>query len=107
MSCQVLLVAEAEDDIFDIYRYVLAPDGRDRADFVLEKLQSVCRDLTRMPGKGHLPPELERIGVRDYREVHFKPYRIIYQISGKKVFVHCVLDGRRALQEQLERRLLR
>ena len=42
-----------------------------------------------------------------YREVHFKPYRIIYEIVGRKVFIHCVLDGRRAVQELLERRLLR
>ena len=60
-----------------------------------------------MPGRGHVPPELERIGVRGYLEIHFKPYRIFYQIAGRKVFVHCVLDGRRALQEVLERRLLR
>jgi hypothetical protein len=40
-------------------------------------------------------------------EIHFKPYRIIYQIVGRTVFVHCVLDGRRAVQEMLERRLLR
>jgi toxin ParE1/3/4 len=52
-------------------------------------------------------PELERIGVCGYREIHFKPYRIIYQIAGQKVFIHCVLDGRRAMQEILERRLLR
>jgi toxin ParE1/3/4 len=45
--------------------------------------------------------------VREYREIHFKPYRIIYQIVGRKVFIHCVLDGRRALQEVLEHRLLR
>ena len=31
----------------------------------------------------------------------------IYQIEGQTVFVHCVLDGRRDLQELLERRLLR
>ncbi len=31
----------------------------------------------------------------------------IYQIVGRKVFIHCVLEGRRAVQEVLERRLLR
>ena len=107
MSYQVLLVAEAEEDIFDIYRYVLAGDGRDRADHVLAKLQETCQSLAQMPGKDHVPPELERIGVRDYIEIHFKPYRIMYQIVDKKVFIHGVLDGRRALQDVLERRLLR
>ncbi len=107
MSHQVLLVAEAEEDILDIYKYVLRADGRSRADYVLRKLQETCQRLSRMPRRGHNPPELERIGVCGYREVHFKPYRIIYQIAGRKVLVHCVLDGRRSMQEILERRLLR
>jgi len=107
MSHQVLVVAEAEEDIYDIYRYVLRADGRNRAEYVLRRLKEACRSLGRMPRRGHSPPEIERVGVRGYREVHFKPYRIIYEIVGRKVFIHCVLDGRRAVQEILERRLLR
>jgi len=107
MRYQVLVVAEAEEDIFDIYRYVLIADGRDRADYVLQRLRRTCQSLAQMPRRGHSPPELEHVGVRGYREVHFKPYRIIYQVVGRKVFIHCVLDGRRAVQELLERRLLR
>jgi toxin ParE1/3/4 len=107
MKYQVLLTAEAEEDVFDIYRYVLSGEGRDRADQVLARLQETCESLSQMPNKDHIAPELERIGVRGYREVLFKPYRIIYQIVDKRVFIHCVLDGRRALQDVLERRLLR
>jgi toxin ParE1/3/4 len=107
MKHQVLVVAEAEEDILDIYRYVLTQDGRERADYVLRKLQDVCRSLVTLPRRGHIPPELERIGVFDFLETHFKPYRIIYQVVGRKVFIQCVLDGRRDMQELLERRLLR
>jgi len=107
MKHQVLVIAEAEEDIFDIYKYVLRADGRNRANHLLVKLQETCQSLAEMPRRGHSPPELERVGVRGYREIHFKPYRVIYQIVGRKVFIHCVLDGRRALQEILERRLLR
>jgi len=32
---------------------------------------------------------------------------VIYQLIGRNVFVHCVLDGRRDMQSLLERRLLR
>ena len=105
MKHQVLVVAEAEEDIFDVYRYVLRADGRDRADYVLRKLQETCQSLALMPRRGHSPPELEHVGVRGYREIHFRPYRIIYQIERRRVFIHCVLDGRRAVQEILERRL--
>jgi len=45
--------------------------------------------------------------VAEAEEDIFDIYRIIYQIAGRKVFIHCVLDGRRAVQEVLERRLLR
>jgi len=107
MRFSVFLTAEAEADVFDIYRYVLAADGRDRADHVLAQLQKTCQSLAGMPRRGHIPPELERIGVRGFLEIHFKPYRIMYQIVDKNVFVHCVMDGRRALQDVLERRLLR
>ena len=107
MKYKVLVIAEAEEDIFDIYKYVLRADGRNRADHLLVKLKETCQSLAEMPRRGHSPPELDRVGVRAYREIHFKPYRIIYQIVGRKVFVHCVLDGRRTLQEILERRLLR
>jgi toxin ParE1/3/4 len=107
MKYQVLVVAEAEEDIFGIYRYVLRTDGWERADYALQKLQDTCASLAEMPRRGHNPPELERVGLPGYREIHFKPYRVIYQVVGRKVYVHCVLDGRRAVQEVLERRLLR
>ena len=107
MKHQVLVIAEAEEDIFDIYKYVLKADGHSRADYLLVKLQETCQSLAETPNRGHIPPELERVGVRAYREIHFKPYRIIYQITDRKILIHCVLDGRRSLQEILERRLLR
>ncbi|MBN1360301.1 MAG: type II toxin-antitoxin system RelE/ParE family toxin [Sedimentisphaerales bacterium] len=107
MKYQVFVVAEAEEDIMDIYRYVLRADGRARANHVLRNLRKTCQSLAQMPQRGHCPPELEQVGVRGHREIHFKPYRIIYQIMGRKVFIDCVLDGRRAVQDILERRLLR
>lgn len=107
MTCTVRITSDAEDDIFDIYRYVRTADSGSKADYVFGKLQEACESLAHMPERGHTPPELERVGVREYREIHFKPYRIIYRVSGRTVFVHCVLDARRELQQLLERHLLR
>ena len=47
------------------------------------------------------------LGITDYREAHFKPYRIIYRVMGQQVIVYCVLDGRRDMQSLLLRRLMR
>lgn len=107
MKFKVFLAEDAEEDLFDIYRYVAQNDSVEKADRLLDNLEMIIQKLESLPQRGHFPPELERIGVKDYREVFYKPYRIIYQITKSEVFVHCVLDGRRDLQEQLQNRVLR
>ena len=107
MSFTVNVISEAHDDILNIYRYILNNDSKESAEYLLRKIEETCMSLLQFPGRGHFPRELERIGVYTYREIHFKPYRILYEIAESQVYVHCVLDGRRSLQELLERRLLR
>jgi len=107
MKYSVYLIADAEEDIFEIYNYILRYDSAEKADYVFRKLQEICNSLETMAMRGHVLPELDRISVHDYLEIHFKPYRIIYQIFAHDVFIHCVLDGRRDLADLLQRRLLR
>ena len=104
---RVRIVEDAEQDLVDIYRYVATNDSVDNAEYLLDELESLCLRPAELPLRGHIPPELDRIGVKTYREVHFKPYRVIYEVIGQAVLVHCVLDGRRDMQSLLERRLLR
>ena len=56
---------------------------------------------------GNNPPELKRISIDEYREIHSDPYRIIYQIVDKNIYVHAILDARRDLKSLLSERLLR
>lgn len=103
----VFLIAEAEDDILDIYRYVAAYDSVANAATLFENIQKTITSLEQQPTRGHIPPELARIDVREFLEIHYKPYRIIFQIIKNDVYVHGVLDGRRELFTLLQRRLLR
>lgn len=107
MKYEVFLTKDAEEDIFEIYNYVATHDSVGKADVLFGKLKETCLSLEKYPERGHYPPELERINVREYSEIHFKPYRIIYQIREKQVYIHCILDGRRSLQDLLQERLLR
>ncbi|MBT3198335.1 MAG: type II toxin-antitoxin system RelE/ParE family toxin [Phycisphaerales bacterium] len=107
MIYSVAIIDDAQADILAIYKYILGNDSVGAADHVFGKIEELCYSLNQLPERGHVPPELARINVTAYLEVHFKPYRIIYEIEGKKVFIHCILDGRRELQDLLERRLLR
>jgi len=107
MKYKVRITDEAEQDIPDIYYYVTRNDSVAQAQALLDKLEETCSSLTELPDRGHIPPELEHVAVREYLEIHFKPYRIIYQVIDKTIFIHCVADGRRDMLSLLEHRMLR
>ena len=107
MKHQVFLISDAAEDIFGRVSYIASNDSPERAAYVYDKLKDTCSTLEFFPRRGHVPPESERIGVDNFLQVHFKPYRIIYSLSGNKVFVHCVLDGRRNMEDLLRSRLVR
>jgi toxin ParE1/3/4 len=107
MRFDVVVSTDAERDLEDIYKYISEHDGMAHADHVLAKLEDTCRGLANLPQRGNIPKELVRLGIAEYREVHFKPYRIIYRIMERRVVVYCVVDGRRDMQSLLQRRLLR
>lgn len=104
---QVSLITDAEQDLLEIYDYVARTDLVGKAEKLLDKLEELCIDLERFPERGHIPPELDRVAVTVYREIHFKPYRVIYRIENMNVYIHAVLDGRRDLEQLLLQRLLR
>ena len=106
-SYSINIIEDAEQDLVDIYRYMSFHDHEKNTDQLLDKLESLCLSLDSLPLRGNIPPELDRIGVTNYHEVHLKPYRIIYEVIESSVFIHCVMDGRRDLLSVLERRLLR
>ena len=97
----------AEDDLFNIYVDVALNDSVERADRLFASLRRTCLKLKSLPLRGHVLPELLEVGVVEFREIRYKPYRIIYSVDASKVYVHCVLDGRRDVQTLLEERLLR
>jgi toxin ParE1/3/4 len=50
-------------------------------------------------------PELQRLQMREYRELNIAPYRLIDRISGHLVLVLGVFDSRRNLEDILLERL--
>ncbi|OWO94276.1 plasmid stabilization protein [Rhizobium esperanzae] len=107
MRYRVLLAEEAERDVEDLYRFIAARDGAETAERILTEIESACADLGEFPTRGNIPKELASIGISEYRELHHKPWRMIYRIIGTDVVVYCVADGRRDMQSFLERRLIR
>jgi toxin ParE1/3/4 len=103
---EVLLTANAEQDIECIHDFLCRSDGKIQAERVLERLLDVVESLSSFPERGAHPKELLTVGFRECRQVLFKPYRVIYQTSGRRVIIHLICDGRRDMQTLLARRLL-
>ena len=63
--------------------------------------------LQTLPERGRVVPELRKIGLLQYLETFHKPWRMIYKIHGRAVWIMAVLDGRRDLADLLFERLAR
>lgn len=103
---EVLLTQGAEQDLASIYDYIAEFDCKANADRVLDRLLEVVKSLTTFPERGTYPKELAALGIRDYRQAAFKPYRMIYRVIGQRVYIYVIADGRRDMQSLLSRRLL-
>ena len=100
------MTADAARDLEEIVAWVARHDGPARAQRVLERIQDAVDALKRFPERGPHPPELVALGIREYRETFFKPYRIVYHVDAARVFISLIADGRRDTQSLLARRLL-
>jgi toxin ParE1/3/4 len=103
---EVLLTRGAEQDLESIHDYIAECDCVANADRVLDQLMEVVGGLAQFPERGSYPKELVALGIKEYRQTVFKPYRLIYRLMGHQVFVYLIVDGRRAMQSALARRLL-
>lgn len=106
MAFKVLLTRGAQRDLAAIHDWITTYDSPGRAAHVLGRLEDVASKLAQSPERGSVPEELRFLGIADFRQVYFKPYRIIYRVMGKEVHVYLIVDGRRDLQSLLARRLL-
>ena len=104
---QITITSSAEQDIEELFYYIAKKDSASAAEHVLDKLEECITSLQQNPDRGSFPPELRKSGIKDFREVFFKPYRVIYEVLDSKVIVHVCADGRRDMKSLLESRLTR
>ena len=103
---EVALTNDTVIDLEELDDYISSHDSPENADYVLNSIEEVIQGLGDMPERGCYPEELSQLGIKEYREVFFKPYRIIYRIIELNVYVYLIVDGRRNMQKLLQRRLL-
>jgi len=106
MPYRVLLTQDAVNDLEELDTWIATHDSPERADYVLDRISEAFQKLAELPDRGTYPKELSALGIREFQEVFFKPYRIIYRVERRKVYVYLVADGRREMQTLLSLRLL-
>ena len=107
MAFRVFLTADAACDLEELNSYIARHDAPGKAEHVLANIEKICNKLSESPERGVYPKELLALGIRDYREVFFKPYRVLYRVMGDTVYILLIVDGRRDMQTLLQRRLLK
>lgn len=100
---EVIWAKTAENDLLKIIEYI-AQDSQSNALKILRKIKKQVDDLYLSPKRCRIIPELYDQGITQYREMIIRPWRVMYRISGSKVYVLSVLDSRQNIEDILLKR---
>jgi plasmid stabilization system protein ParE len=103
----VAVSSAAAEDVAGAITYIAETDGLSRAALVDRRLDRALGSLARLAPRGRIAPELRRRGIRTYHEIQCSPFRIIYRVVRREVWVLAVVEGRRDLDELLHERARR
>ena len=96
----------AETDLINIIEYI-AVDSHRNALGIFNKIKKKAADLNAFPEKGRIVPELHTQGINQYRELIIPPWRLIYRITDKNVYVLSMIDSRQNVEDILLSRFIR
>ncbi len=95
----------AENDLKEIIEYI-SLDSPYNTLKILNKIKQKASDLYTLPERGRIVPELREQGILQYRELIIPPWRLIYRIAGRKIYVLSVIDSRQNVEDILLKRLI-
>ena len=102
---EIIWTNVAENDLKDIIEYIFI-DNHKNALTVLKNIKHSASNLYTLPERGRIVPELQEQGILQYRELIIPPWRLIYRIDERKIYVLSVIDSRRNVEDILLSRLV-
>lgn len=102
---QVIWTNVAENDLKGIIEYISAESPHNALN-VLKKIRKKASSLYTLPERGRIVPELQDQGILHYRELVIPPWRLIYRIAERKIFVLSSIDSRRNVEDILLNRMI-
>ena len=110
MTYRVVFTGAAVQDLDEIADSIANLHSVRQALYVVNEIRKRVETLKVFPDRGTHLPELVDLGAggtMDYRQLHWKPYRIVYFVSGRVVNIMLIADGRRDMPALLMKRLVR
>jgi addiction module RelE/StbE family toxin len=103
---QIRWAKTAERDLAEIIEYIMQNNPA-AADEIFKKIKIKTENLALLSERGRIVPELLSQGISLYREIIIAPWRVMYRIVEKTVFILAVIDSRRNVEDVLLERLIR
>ena len=105
LNYKVIWTNVAESDLKDIIEYI-SIDSPQNALRILKNIKQKTSELYTLPERNRIVPELQDQGILQYREMIIPPWRLIYRIAERKVYVLSLIDSRRNVEDILLKRLI-
>ena len=102
---QIVWARVAEKDLKQIIEYIAAKNPYDALN-ILQQIKQKASSLYTLPERGRIVPELRNQGISQYRELIVRPWRIIYRVSEREIFILSVIDARQNVEDILLQRLI-
>ena len=105
LNYKVIWTNVAESDLKDIIEYITI-DSPQNALRILKNFKQKTSELYTLPERNRIVPELQDQGILQYREMIIPPWRLIYRIAERKIFVLSVIDSWRNVEDILLNRII-
>lgn len=103
---QIFWTRTAVADLDEIIEYI-SLESIDIALKQYEKIKEAAAKLNSLPDRGRIIPELQKQNIYKFREIIIGPWRLMYKLEEKSIYVLAVIDGRPNIEEVLMKRHLR
>lgn len=110
MSYTVLMLGDAEQDLWNIHAYIQDQFSEPLANSIYQEIRDGILLLEDNPNLRTMIPQLAALGMTDYRHmVVMKKNRVVYEIDKKNqlVYVYLICTERQDYDSVIRRRILR
>ncbi len=103
---KVVWTKSAVSDLESIIEYI-AENSPLTARALFRKLKKQIDTLSYSPQRGRHIPELQEQGIFLYRELMISPWRVMYRVHKRIVYIMAIIDSRRNVEDILLEKLIK